>query len=617
MRKPWNHQPSGPPLPLLIFCIVGILALIVVLGKSSSSASQSGVSNPVADVYRNYRRMREEVADDLFDIMSLSMRTTQTVELDFCGKEREHYVPCHNVSANRLAGFGDGEEFDRHCEVSGVGPRCLVRPPKDYKIPMKWPLGGDIIWSGNLKLTKDQFLASGSITKRQFFKIMGIFSFMNVLMYDGRENDGVEDYSHQIAKMIGLRSDSEFLQAGVHTVLDIGCGFGSFGAHLLSLNIMTMCIAAYEVSGSQVQIALERGLPAMIGSFSSKQLPYPSLSFDMVHCAQCGIMWNAKAFLVEVDRLLKPGGYFVLTSPHRGALLNGKNRNVFLHIEGFTKKICWNPIAQQDETFVWQKTTDIHCYASRRGIIIPLCEDVNNLESYYQPLLSCVMGNSSTHWIPRQKRTYQHADFELKSDELSLHGILAEDFLEDSQFWRAALKNYWSLLTPLIFSDHPKRPGEEDPLPPFNMIRNVMDMNSHYGGLNAALLEARKSVWVMNVVPIRTPNLLPLIFDRGFTGILHDWCKPFPTYPRTYDMLHAAGLLSHILISEECDMSDIFLEMDRILRPEGWVILRDKTRVIEKAYTFAAQNRWDARVIALQDDNDQQLLVCQKPFLKK
>lgn len=83
----------------------------------------------------------------------------------------------------------------------------------------------------------------------------------------------------------------------MRTVLDIGCGFGSFGAHLLSLNIMPLCIAAYEATGSQVQLALERGLPAIIGNFIAKQLPYPSLSFDMVHCAQCGIIWDEKGTL--------------------------------------------------------------------------------------------------------------------------------------------------------------------------------------------------------------------------------------------------------------------------------------------------------------------------------
>lgn len=34
-------------------------------------------------------------------------------------------------------------------------------------------------------------------------------------------------------------------------------------------------------------------------------------------------------------------------------------------MEEFTEKICWSLIAQQDETFIWQKTVDAHCYTSR------------------------------------------------------------------------------------------------------------------------------------------------------------------------------------------------------------------------------------------------------------
>lgn len=104
-----------------------------------------------------------------------------------------------------------------------------------------------------------------------------------------------------------------------------------------------------------------------------------------------------------------------------------------------------------------------------------------------------------------------------------LSGVLSDDLYEDNLNWKSAVRNYWSLLSPLIFSDHPKRPGNEDPVPPYNMVRNVLDMNAHFGGFNSALLEAGKSVWVMNVVPTSGPNHLPLILDRGFLGVLHDW----------------------------------------------------------------------------------------------
>ncbi|KAL8267552.1 hypothetical protein R6Q59_004896 [Mikania micrantha] len=148
------------------------------------------------------------------------------------------------------------------------------------------------------------------------------------------------------------------------------------------------------------------------------------------------------------------------------------------------------------------------------------------------------------------------------------------------------------------------------------MIRNVMDMNARFGGLNSAFLEAGKSAWVMNVVPIRARNTLPLILDQGFIGVLHDWCEPFPTYPRTYDMLHANGLLSYLIL-HGCSITNLLVEMDRILRPEGWVALSDKIGLIETARTITTQIRWEARVIDLENDSEHRLLVCQKPFARK
>ncbi|KAL0358158.1 UNVERIFIED_CONTAM: putative methyltransferase PMT5 [Sesamum calycinum] len=610
MRSSWYNKlvlivGPRPRVHWLLVCLVSALVLIALLGSSSSNSFDSVTASARPDIYSNYRRLKEQAVSDYLELKNLGANRVK--DFDLCGREKENYVPCYNVSANLLAGFKDGEEFDRHCEVSRDQQYCLVRPPKDYKIPLTWPSGRDVIWSGNVKLSKDQFLSSGSMTKRLMLLEENQISFHS----DDELIDGVKDYSHQIAEMIGLGSDSEFREAGVRNVLDIGCGFGSFGAHLLSLKLMAICMAAYESTGSQVQLALERGLPAIIGNFISRQLPVPSLSYDMVHCTQCGIFWDDKdgMFLIEVDRVLKPGGYFVLTSPRsRQRASKGKIPTPF---EEFTQKLCWNLVAQQEETFIWQKTTDSRCYVSSRQGTFPLCDGEDSLP-YYKPLARCVSGTTSKRWIPIQNRS----SGSLSSAELIIHGINPEDFSEDLDFWRSALRNYWSLLSPLIFSDHPKRPGDEDPMPPYNMVRNVMDMSAHYGGLNTALLEAKKSVWVMNVVPLGERNTLPVILDQGFAGVLHNWCEPFPTYPRTYDMLHAKGLLSHIA-SGRCSIIDLLLEMDRILRPEGWIIISDKLGPVEIARTLATQLRWEARVIDLQNGSDERLLVCQKPFVRK
>jgi 2-polyprenyl-3-methyl-5-hydroxy-6-metoxy-1,4-benzoquinol methylase len=48
---------------------------------------------------------------------------------------------------------------------------------------------------------------------------------------------------------------------GSHTrvVLDVGCGVASFGAYLLSRDVLTLSIAPKDVHENQIQFALERG----------------------------------------------------------------------------------------------------------------------------------------------------------------------------------------------------------------------------------------------------------------------------------------------------------------------------------------------------------------------
>ncbi|XP_076948404.1 putative methyltransferase PMT5 [Bidens hawaiensis] len=610
VRILWFHKLqifSGhrPPRNWLLLCVVSVFVLVALLNSFSSGAFNTLTTSVKPEVYTNYRRLKEHTETDYIELKTISSGASDPKQIRLCGKEREDYVPCYNVSANLLLGFKDGEEFDRHCEVSQDQPYCLVRPPRDYKTPLSWPVGRDVIWNANVKISKDQFLSSGSMTKRLMLLEENQISFHSD---DGLIFDDVKDHSRQVAEMIGLGSDADFWHAGVRTVLDIGCGFGSFGAHLLSLKLMVVCMAAYELTGSQVQLSLERGLPAVLGNLISRKLPFPSLSYDMIHCAQCGVSWDQKdgMLLIEVNRILKPGGYFVL----HGTSLSTKEGSM---IEGFVPKICWTLIGRQEETFIWQKTTDSQCYSSSTQGVIPPCREENeDIRSYYEPLASCVDATTSKRWVPIQNKS---SNSQITPADLEIHGVNQDEFFEDFESSRSALRNYWSLLTPLIFSDHPKRPADEDPLPPYNMIRNVMDMNARFGGFNSAFLEAGKSAWVMNVVPVNERTTLPLILDQGFIGILHDWCEPFPTYPRTYDMLHANGLLSH-LTSEGCSITNLFLEMDRILRPEGWVVLSDKLGAIENARAITTQIRWEARVIEL-ENGSQRMLVCQKPFVRK
>ncbi|KAL9241541.1 hypothetical protein vseg_015644 [Gypsophila vaccaria] len=556
-------------------------------------------------------QLQEKLVADFSDIQEITLGSSRLKEIEFCSPGYENHVPCFNSSET-----APDSQLDRKC---GKESRldCVIHRPKNYRSPLGWPAGKDVIWYANVKISAQEVLTSGTLTKRLMMLDEEQISFRS----DSAMFDGVEDYAHQIADMIGLRSVSDFNKAGISTVLDIGCGYGSFGAHLFSRNMLTMCIANYESSGSQVQITLERGLPAMIASFSSTRLPFSSLSFDMLHCARCGIEWDQKdgIFLVEADRLLKPGGYFVWTSPIasvRGSVDDKDNQKKWQFVQQFAESLCWNMLSQQEDTVIWSKTTERNCYAARKHSSSPsICKKSNDVGSpYNQPLRPCIDGTHSPRWIPIGQRRTWPSRAALNATELSIHGISSEVFTLDSLKWKAAVKDYWSLLSPQIFSDHPKRPGDEEPSPPFNMLRNVLDMNSQFGGLNHALLETGKNVWVMNVVPTTAPNSLPLIHDRGFIGTSHDWCEAFPSYPRTYDMIHADGLLSlETRLHLKCNMLDLFIEMDRLLRAEGWAIFRDTPSAIDQARLLATRLRWDARIIEIEANNDVKLLICQKP----
>jgi hypothetical protein len=97
-------------------------------------------------------------------------------------------------------------------------------------------------------------------------------------------------------------------------------------------------------------------------------------------------------------------------------------------------------------------------------------------------------------------------------------------------------------------------------------------------------------------------------------------CEAFSTYPRTYDLLHAWTVFSD-LDKRGCSGEDLLIEMDRILRPTGFIIVRDKSTVIEfiKKYLHALQ--WEAITVVdaepspESDENEIILLIRKKLWL--
>lgn len=175
-------------------------------------------------------------------------------------------------------------------------------------------------------------------------------------------------------------------------------------------------------------------------------------------------------------------------------------------------------------------------------------------------------------------------------------GVTTESYQEDNKLWKKRVTNYKRINRLLGTSRY----------------RNLMDMNAGLGGF-AAALESQKS-WVMNVVPTIADNTLGVVYERGLIGIYHDWCEGFSTYPRTYDLIHASGLFS--LYQDKCNLEDILLEMDRILRPEGSVIIRDEVDVLNKVKKIVGGMRWEAKMMDHEDGPlvPEKILVIMKEY---
>ncbi|PKH89675.1 hypothetical protein CRG98_049880, partial [Punica granatum] len=88
-------------------------------------------------------------------------------------------------------------------------------------------------------------------------------------------------------------------------------------------------------------------------------------------------------------------------------------------------------------------------------------------------------------------------------------------------------------------------------------------------------------------------------------------CEAFSTYPRTYDLLHLDGLFT--AESHRCDMRYVLLEMDRILRPSGYAIIRESSSLADAASIIAKGMRWSCHKEKTEDNSEKErILICEK-----
>ncbi|CAN1338271.1 Probable methyltransferase PMT7 [Linum perenne] len=521
------------------------------------------------------------------------------IGMNVCPLKFNEYIPCHDIAYVHTLlpslNLSRREELERHCPPPEKRLFCLIPPPEDYRLPIKWPTSRDYVWRSNVNHTHLAEVKGGQNwvhEKDQLWWFPGGGTHFK---------HGAPEYIQRLGNLT-TNETGDLRSAGVFQVLDVGCGVASFSAYLLPLDIQTMSFAPKDGHENQIQFALERGIGAMISAIATKQLPYPSNSFEMVHCSRCRVDWheNDGILLKEVNRILRYNGYFIYSAPP--AYRKDKDYPmIWDKLMNLTSAMCWKLIARKVQTAVWIKKEDDACLLQNAAMkLVHICDSVDNMKSSWNiPLKSCVTTSAETvsqQLPPRPQRLSVYSQSLGRIDLVA--GISVEEFREDSQFWQVQVGNYWKQMNVK---------GTE--------VRNIMDMNAHLGGFSVAL--SKRPVWVMNVVPMTMKNTLSAIYDRGQLGVFHDWCEAFSTYPRTYDLLHANRLFSHYKNhGEGCRVEDMILEMDRMLRPQGFVIIRDDESIISRIRDLAPKFLWEVESVSLvnKEKKKENVLFCRKKF---
>ncbi|KAK6159965.1 hypothetical protein DH2020_003346 [Rehmannia glutinosa] len=453
--------------------------------------------------------------------------------------------------------------------------------PEGYVTPFPWPKSRDYVPYANApykSLTVEKAIQNWIQYEGNVFRFPG----------GGTQfPQGADKYIDQLASVVPIENGT------VRTALDTGCGVASWGAYLWKRNVIAMSFAPRDSHEAQVQFALERGVPAVIGVFGTIKLPYPSRAFDMAHCSRCLIPWgiNDGLYMKEVDRVLRPGGYWVLSGPPINWKTNYQAwqrpkeelQEEQRKIEEVAKLLCWEKKSEKGEIAIWQKTMDsAACRAKQESSGATFCKSEEADDVWYKKMEQCVTPYDNANDADLKPFPERLNAVPPRIASGSVSGVSVEAYLEDNKQWKKHVSAY-KKINQILDSGR---------------YRNIMDMNAGFGGFAAALQSPK--LWVMNVVPtIAEKNTLGVIYERGLIGIYHDWCEAFSTYPRTYDLIHANRVFS--LYKDKCDFEDILLEMDRILRPEGAVIFRDEVDVLVKVKKMIAGMKWDSKMMDHED----------------
>lgn len=222
-------------------------------------------------------------------------------------------------------------------------------------------------------------------------------------------------------------------------------------------------------------------------------------------------------FLAEVDRVLRPGGYWILSGPPirwrkywRGWERKREDLNdEQTKIENVAKSLCWKKLIEKDDIAIWQKPENHDkCKQFKKKVQqnLPFCPLQDPDMAWYTKIETCLTP------LPEVVDSLQNWPKRLSSvppriSKGTVNGVSAEEFHRNSKLWSRRVSYYKTVNNQL------GQPGR---------YRNLLDMNAYLGGFAANLVN--DPLWVMNVVPVESKvNTLGVIYERGLIGTYQSW----------------------------------------------------------------------------------------------
>ena len=121
---------------------------------------------------------------------------------------------------------------------------------------------------------------------------------------------------------------------GTISVLDAGCGHGYFTNLLREEGYHTIGI---DISDKAIEKArgLYPGIDFKVCSLENR-LPFEDETFDVIWSTEViEHIFDVYTYLQEVNRALKPNGFFIITTPYHGLI-----KNLAIVLFGFDKHFC-------------------------------------------------------------------------------------------------------------------------------------------------------------------------------------------------------------------------------------------------------------------------------------